>query len=134
MYIVQLCHRSPDESLSVEISANSPVPGLCFIQTLGSSATMKKKMLYGMLTFYFFSSNYGNSRATSTTCRPRPARRSPETAPPHHFVPIPRLEKVTNFTFTLTVLPIMPTYTFDIGNFIFPALSSLRASVSAKIY
>lgn len=41
------------DSFAGEISANSPVPSLCFIQTLGSSDTMKK-LLYGMLTLFFF--------------------------------------------------------------------------------
>lgn len=43
------------------------VASLCFIQALGSSDTMKK-LLYGMVTVFFFA-NYGNSRAARATCR-----------------------------------------------------------------
>lgn len=103
------------DSVSAEISANSPVPSLCFIQALGSSATMKK-MLYGMLTFFRQLWKYaGNERHLA--CVPLAALRRPA---PSHFVPVSRLEKVTNFTFTVTDSGNLDTYAFDTAKFYLP--------------
>lgn len=92
---IQLSHRPTTIRCRMKLVPGRLVPSLCFIQSLGSSDTMKKT--YGMVTALLFLPNYENSWAARTTCH-RWAGYSPGASP---LCSRSRSEKVANFTFTV---------------------------------